>query len=199
MIAQRLQEALDLKGRSAYWLAEQMADTDVRGRSYPAIKRYLAANEPATPNERFVDKAAQILQVPPAWLLGAPGDPRAAMTVPVDRSLYDVGRGLNEGPADEDAFQARLKRELPEYAAWTPLVRVMFHNAHRRRLYRLSEQARDVGAVDRAKAAVDLGQRLLADWREIGRETGDDWTSPAWTDYAVARLHAMMLAMAPGV
>lgn len=72
----RLERALDDWGEGIMAFVEAMKDelegTDVQGATYPAIKRYL--DDEAVPSVRFLEAAARVLGVRPAWLVLGDGD-----------------------------------------------------------------------------------------------------------------------------
>lgn len=65
-IADRLQEALALRGLKIRAFHRLMHEKKVLGNSYPAIHRYLRGEQ--TPSVDFLLAAADLLEVRPAWL-----------------------------------------------------------------------------------------------------------------------------------
>lgn len=70
-IAKRLAQAIPEEGIRAF--AREMEDREVRGSSYAMIHRYLAGKK--VPSLEFVEEAASVLGVRPAWLAYDDGEP----------------------------------------------------------------------------------------------------------------------------
>ena len=199
VFGERLGEALKLKGWTAYRLSQAMAKTSVRGRTYPAIKRYLDGS--TLPDGDFLTAVARLLEVPSGFLFGEPRGAEATSHKVTATALYEMARGPDEDEESRRDFDRVLRRKFQEYGDLTPLVSILFGNTYARLVkYKAAQREDALGATERAECAGDLGGRLLNDWHKFrGTPNRTEWesvfASREFTDYAVARLHAMMLAM----
>ena len=198
-VGERLQEALNRKGWSAYKLSEAMKARGFQRCSHPTIRRYLLGE--TQPQQEFIHGAARILEVRPEWLLGDTGGPLVGGHEVTATALYEMACGPDEDDESRLDFDRVLRRKFQEYGDLTPLVSILFGNTYARLVkYKAAQREDALGATERAECAGDLGGRLLNDWHKFrGTPNRTEWesvfASREFTDYAVARLHAMMLAM----
>ena len=71
----RLNEALTRAGWSATRLATRLAEREVRSSSYSSVWAYLNRPGVAAPPLEFLEAAADVLRVRPAWLVLGQGEP----------------------------------------------------------------------------------------------------------------------------
>jgi hypothetical protein len=172
--AARLKKALDDNGRTIRWLSLQLAG--VRGSAYASVYRYVTDPD-VTPPLEFLVAAADALDRSLSWLLYG----RESFS----RTLHDVaGAVTDEQRAD---FDARMTK-LPDLQ--TETTRLLFQNAAAR-------WCQDRGSYEeRADKVAKLAQMLAGPLDEFGtRAELEKDGRRGETDYIIAQLNALMLAM----
>lgn len=71
----RLNEAVARAGWSVTRLAARLAEREVRSSSYSSVWAYLNRRDVAAPPLEFLEAAAEVLRVRPAWLVLGEGEP----------------------------------------------------------------------------------------------------------------------------
>jgi hypothetical protein len=205
IIGRRVQERLLERGKNPHWLHGKLQADEYKGlgsRSYGAISKYVRGQ--GSPPQDWTVAVASELGVRVAWLYGH--GPKFEQDYPVATTyLFDIGRRAEETMDYAVAFWRIVndkKKGFPQYSRLTPAIRTLFHNAFGRRVLVGKDIGRLLPWKERAKHAVEIGRALLDDWKLCGRPIDepqstveDPLHSRLFTDYAVARLHAMMLAM----
>jgi hypothetical protein len=197
IIGQRVHDRLLEMGKNPHWLHGKLQAKKYDGlgsRSYGAISKYVRGQ--GSPPQDWTAAVADELGVRVAWLYGHGSrfeeEPLAATY------LFDIGRRAEETMEVAPAFWRIVHKGFPLYGQLSPVVRTVFHNAYGRHV-KVGRRAEDLLPWrERAKCAVELGKTLQDDWIRNGRSTEEinpDRPPRAWTDYALARLHAMMVAM----
>lgn len=199
-VAQRFKQALQDSRKSIRWLHRTLKNDGVRGASYASVHSYLKAR--TEPPLDFLTAAAKALGVRPEWLIAGEGAPtRAALNIEswVD-PWEEIGtrRGL---------LTRRIREQL---LVWVPMferlprtVRHLFVEAVIR-FVEASSTPEKMTDVQIAQLAGDLWlfvERPLKAWGfrhelDPGHERFN-LNERAFADYAVAMLHALMLAI-PG-
>jgi len=196
IIGQRVHVRLLELGRNPHWLHGKLKADKYDGlgsRSYGAISKYVKGQ--GSPPQDWVVAVADELGVRVAWLYGHGSrfeeEPLAATY------LFDIGRRPEETMEDAPAFWRIVHKGFPLYGQLSPVVRTVFHNVYGRRVAAGRRAADLLPWQERAKCVVELGKALVEDWIRNGRCMDDinpDRPPRAWTDYAIGRLHAAMLA-----
>ncbi len=73
-IASRLRLQLDRNNRSISWLAREIDALGLRGGSYGSVRSYVNGAAKAAPPLEFLNAAAKLLGVRPAWLISGHGE-----------------------------------------------------------------------------------------------------------------------------
>jgi transcriptional regulator with XRE-family HTH domain len=200
-IGDRLREALTHKRWSAHRLFRELEESGIPGTaSYASISSY--QNEPNADEMvslAYAKAVAEKLEVRKEWFGFGSGEmteeeeeqARQAREGIHDYPIYSIRRDADSAPEsaeDEAAFGEVLEDGFPEYSEFTPTVMHVFNNAYARWIkYGMGPQ----GAVERAKVAVELGRLVLEPLRTF--KTKLDTRSH--TDFMLAQLHALMLAI----
>jgi transcriptional regulator with XRE-family HTH domain len=185
-VGERLSEALEDRGWTAMDL--ERALPDVKGSSNEQIRRYTRGG--SDPNLEFLETASEALGVSRAWLWPGIGAKRAGAASLGERSLYDVVSAETE--EQRQTFDATLSK-LRGFQDLTPLVKALFQNA----LARWIGPPRQKTFEECEDRTVQLWGLLLAPLEKLGTR-GELAAEPSHrreTDYLVAMLHALMLAM----
>ena len=201
----RFKRALDSANMSVRAFGRRLDDEGekrVRGGSYPTLHRYLKDDASARPSAEFVDTAARILGVRPQWLMSG----NEEMTETRQRAsggfrstpLHRIASDQDEDDAQSrKAFWAGWKggvhagADKPTYERMPPVVQVVFGNALAR-LVLANPTALD--PADRGRIAARLLNLAMRPFDEFMTDAPLD-DSRAITDYMLAMLHGIMLAM----
>ena len=190
IVGERLKQALDARNWTANKLSTELRQPGrdrVHGCSTPAVQRYLSGGR--GPGDAFVEAAAEVLGVRAAWLRGDSGGPDVSDRALMARDLHEIVLGAGASEPSRRNFDRAMREDFPEYENLTSVVIVLFGNAVARWLHHHQLPGT---AKARGKAIAQLGRSILDEWETYGN---GDFTSPEFTDYAIARLHAFMLAV----
>lgn len=174
-VAARLKRGLELRGRSMRSLHLELHQGGVRGSSYASVHGYL--NGRARPPLEFLLAAAEALDVSPAWLVGASGQPTTTHAAG-EEAISDAGEAvawtaLQElgHEADWAELRQRVKQALQEefifFGELPPLAAAAVWRTWERLSADAAHQAEWIRG-DRANAPSDSTERGLAVARDIG-------------------------------
>lgn len=192
----RLKQALREQGKSVRWLQRTLADQKVRGSSYRSVYNYLQGQTP--PPVGFLRATADALKVRAAWLITGDGAPtEAAVRIETLIEPWEE-MGTATGKRLQKARELLLK-SIPRFEGLPRVVRAAFEDA----LVRYVEGGQTGNVTDQqlAKFAARLWELLRRPFRvrgfrrDLDPEKQSQYRNPAFTDYAVAMLHALTLAM----
>ena len=197
----RLEQAMRVMGKSLNGLHKALNATGVRGSSYGSVQNY--AKGTSEPPLEFLFAAADHLGVRRDWLVDDLG--------PMLECDQEVERVIPEPASEEADLPEEVLRFLsgsaPDISAdfeghgrtWgadtSPTVRRLFIDVLKRRVA-LTQSNRDLEKGEILEIAVQLGRMAWEPWAQLSGGIKSD--SYEWEAYAVAILHALMLAMPRG-
>lgn len=103
-LLERLHQALELRGRSAYWLQRRLHAQGVLGSSTGSVSRYMRGE--ITPPLEFLQAAARVLDVFEPWLISGYGSPDQRSGAEPDPNALEMARKAGK-LADEWAEEDR--------------------------------------------------------------------------------------------
>ena len=192
-IADRLERALAMKGKTRHWLHKQLHDVTppVRGSAYASVRSYCRGEKP--PPLEFLEAAADVLKVRLEWLREGEGEP----------TEWDAQLRLLEGeattgePALESLFTVDFHKALQKHtkydgtwiARMRPVVQARFADIW----YRYSRARRP--DAEPVRLSPTLGAHLfrvmIRPLELVGPGRRIDLAGDNFTDYALAVLSAL--------
>lgn len=129
-LLERMDQALKLRGRSAYWLQQRLQEKEVTGSSSGSVSRYMRGE--ITPPLEFLKATAQALSVFEPWLISGYGDPEKQFGSESDpevhtlRAFADAAGGIARYWEEEDrSIDGRLADRCWWYGELRDSTRVM--------------------------------------------------------------------------
>ena len=181
-ISARLRWAINRTGRSLRDVQQELAKRGVRGSSYASFHGYVTNPDEIPPLE-LLTAAADVLGVRPAWLAFNEGEPT------------EEGERLRQEMEDrEEELGALLEERLPIPGGIPEVLRALFFDTLARWWFARKRILEEAGqeAPTLEEVADDVIAAMLSPLRywAVGSITRD-----RFTEYAIAMLHALRVAM----